>query len=61
MQILQSEDRMDARVDAMMDAKMEQLEKTILTAMGKNNSPDPMEKDKQSSGPEDGNNCYGSQ
>ncbi|XP_047949242.1 uncharacterized protein LOC125195085 [Salvia hispanica] len=53
---VQSEERMDAQVDARMDVRMEQLEKTILAALGKNDSPGPTEKDKQALGPEDGYN-----
>ena len=58
---VQNEERMDARVDARMDVRMEQLEKTILTALGKNDSPGPTEKEKQALGPEDGYNYCGSQ
>ena len=58
---VQNEERVDARVDARMDVRMAQLEKTILTALGKNDSPGPTEKEKQVLGPEDGYNYCGSQ
>ncbi|XP_042023079.1 uncharacterized protein LOC121770414 [Salvia splendens] len=48
---VQNEDRMDARMD--------KLEKTIVTALGKNNSPAPAKKVKQMPVSEEGYHCYG--
>ncbi|XP_042065422.1 uncharacterized protein LOC121808932 [Salvia splendens] len=43
------------------NARIDKLEKAILIALGKNNSPDPGEKNKQTPGPEEVYQCYGQQ
>ncbi|XP_042014195.1 uncharacterized protein LOC121762364 [Salvia splendens] len=50
---VQTEDRMDARLD--------KLEKAIVSAIGKNNAPAPVEKDKQLPSPKEGCQNYGPQ
>lgn len=50
---VQSEDRMEARMD--------RLEKTLLIAMGKGNPPAQADKTKQLPGPEEGYQCYNTQ